>query len=199
MIKSEFEKRHGKIQYSNAVVHWPNETTKKYNMADEDQPAHIWYIVQNMPESHFGRLNLQSIQTIFKYLAQEPRKPVRDYYLGVLDHRFFSDGWGWFSRHGYGLSTSDRNIYQIPEEERNLAVKVLKCLKNGFKKFNFKPKYSDAKYINKLITEYGGTLMTKSDLEQAIQKIKIAEKLPRKLKKQVKKGFFEKLFANKSK
>lgn len=205
MLKSEFEKRHGKIYgYRNAIVDgWITPLTKKYDLENMDQPASIWHIVQNMPDDHFGKLDLKAIQTIFEHLGNVNPKELREYYLKTLDHRFFSSGWGWFDRGGRGLSTFVRPIEKIPEDEKKLAVRVLKCLKQGFKKYRYSPAYGNIKYIDSLILSYDGTLNGVADYKKGQAKIQEAisegKKLPRKKKKEVKKSGIWTLFSDRSK
>ena len=201
MLKSEFEKRHGRIYaYKDAIVDgYISPLAKKYDLMNDDQPAPVWHVVKNMPDSHFGHLNLESIQEIFNHLENIKSKELRNYYLGVLDHRFFSNGWGWFSRGGHGLSTSPRSISEIPKSERETAVRVLRCLKRGFSKYNYHPIHGKKEIIDTLIKRYGGTTDKLSSLRAAKARVDAASKLPRKLKKRVKNGFFDKLFVKESK
>ena len=188
MLKKDFEARHGRIPTRDAVIDYLPDTLIKYNLQSDSQPAHIWHIVQNMPGSHFSILDLEGVRTIFENLRYEQRKPVRDYYLGILDHRFFSSGWGWFSRGGRGLSTFTREIKDIPAEERALALKVLRTLRNGFDNNRYKPKYGTKKRINYYISAYGGAVnSSKKSYEDAKVKLMLADKLPRKKKKEIKK------------
>lgn len=188
MLKKDFEARHGRIPTRDAVIDYLPDTLIKYNLQSDYQPAHIWHIVQNMPGSHFSILDLEGLRTIFENLRYEQRKPVRDYYLGILDHRFFSSGWGWFSRGGRGLSTFTREIKDIPAEERALALKVLRTLRNGFDNNKYKPKYGTKKRINYYISAYGGAVNgSKKSYEDAQVKLMLADKLPRKKKKEIKK------------
>ena len=188
MLKKDFEARHGRIPTRDAIIDYLPDTLIKYNLQSDSQPAHIWHIVQNMPGSHFSILDLEGVRTIFENLRYEQRKPVRDYYLGILDQRFFSSGWGWFSRGGRGLSTFTREIKDIPAEERALALKVLRTLRNGFDNNRYKPKYGTKKRINYYISAYGGVVnSSKKSYEDAQVKLMLADKLPRKKKKEIKK------------
>lgn len=200
MLKSEFEKRHGAIyRYRDAIVDgYITEFTKKYDLENLDQPAPVWHVVKNMPDSHFSVLDLGAIQEIFEHAGDIQPKELRNYYLRTLDHRFFSSGWGWFSRGGRGLSTFERSISQIPDDEKKVAVRVLKCLKHGFTKLNYRPVYGKTVYINRLIREYGGTIDSHASLRAAAAKIEKADKLPRKLKKRVKSGFFDRFLSKDS-
>lgn len=200
MLRKDFEARHGSVHSKNAIIDHITTDANKYGLTSDNQPAHIWHIVQNMPHSHFSVLDLDGLRIIFENLKHESRKPVRDYYLEILDHRFFSSGWGWFSRGGRGLSTFPRDITDIPAEERAVAVKVLRTLRNGFENNKYKTKYSNKKYINQLIVSYGGTIgNSKAAFEAAQAKLAAADKLPRKTKKQAKKtGLWGKLFQSNS-
>jgi len=195
MLKSEFEKRHGKIYgYRDAIVDGRlTDLTEKYDLQNQDQPASIWYVVQNMPGSHFTKLDLKAVQTIFEHLDNVNPKELRDYYLHTLDHRFFSSGWGWFSRGGQGGSTFVRPVSKFSEDDKKLAVRVLKCLKRGFKKYKYSPVYGNTKLINTLIMDYGGILGSNvADYQKGQKKIQEAllkdAKIPRKLKKEAKKS-----------
>ena len=199
MLKSEFEKRHGRIWgYSNAIVTgYITEFTKKYDLENKNQPAPVWHVVKNMPDSQFTVLDLGAIQEIFKHLENVQPKPVRDYYLKTLDHRFFASGWGWFSRGGRGLSTFPRSISEIPDDEKKLAVRVLKCIKQGFMKYNYKAIYGRPERIKSLIKEYGGAVDGKmANYRAAKKKIEESTKLPRKTKKRVKAGWLDRMFAS---
>lgn len=195
MLKSEFEKRHGRV-YDTAAVDSDitSRLVKKYDLTNPNQPASIWHIVKNMPNSHFSNLDLEAIQEIFKHLENVAPKELRDYYLNKLDHRFFSNGWGWFSRSGHGLNTSPRNVSDIPKTEKETAVRVLKCLKRGFSKYHYHPVYGKTEYIDNLIKRYGGTTDKLASLRAAKARVDAADKLPRKLKKRVQNGWFNKLF-----
>lgn len=195
MLKSDFEKRHGRIWYRDAIVAgYITELTKKYDLENLDQPAAVWHVVQNMPDSHFSHLDLGAIQIIFKYVDDIKPKQLRNYYLGTLDHRFFSHGWGWFSRGGRGLSTSERSVSEIPEDEKKTAVRVLKCLKLGFSKCGYHAIYGKKSVIDSYIKEYGGKIGDNTaSLKLAKAKIEQSDKLPRKLKKRVKQGWLSKL------
>lgn len=116
------------------------DVAEQQGLVSSDQPAHIWHIVNNIPDDHFTRIDVKPVREVFKYLAMEKRKPVRDYYLSVLADRYFSSGWGWFSRSGSSLSGWHRNFSDIPDSERREALKVLHVLKHGFKKYRYRPK-----------------------------------------------------------
>ena len=186
MKKSEFEKRHGKVNPKH-FANWNNTIAKKYGLVtfgkdDDDQPAHIWHILQNLN----GAIDLETVQNVFKYLSGESRKEVRDQYLRSLDYVYFADFWGRFSR----MDAKD-----LSKERKTEIVKIIKTIKRGFQKYKFKPS-SDMNYW---IIKFGGHITQKHDFEEGTKKLQNAEKLPRKLKKQVKKGFFEQLFGRGSK
>ena len=205
MKLSEFEKRHGKIGASFASNHWNSRVADKYGITlsskDTDLPAHIWHIMQNM--ATYRSHPLQSVQNIFQYLTSEPRKEVRDLFLKNLDGLFFADYWGYFSRH-------DPKDYKF--EDKKEYIKVLRCIKDGFKKYKYFSDTTRNRYIDSLILEWRtpdskienfkyatSKLNHKSNIKRATEKIQNADKLPRKLKKQVKKGFFGQLFVRDSK
>ena len=184
MKKSEFEKRHGRI-YMAPVSNWDGAIAKKYDLNNpNEQPAHIWYMMQNLT----GKLDLEIVQNFFKYLSSESRKEVREQYLRCLDYIYFAQGWGRLAR---------ENPESLSKEDQKEVVKLIKCINRGFKKYRFKPSY--ARNINYWIIKFGGHIATKQDFETATKKIQNAEKLPRKLKKQVKKGFFGNLFNGRAK
>ena len=192
MLKSEFEKRHGKIQ-PNFSHYWNTAIAKKYGVlktfdSNADQPAHIWHIIQNsMPKP-----TPETVQNVFQYLTSEQRKEVRDLFLQNLDGFYFADYWGYFSR-------KDPKDYD--EEEKKEFVKILKIIKNGFKKYKYSSGTTRTHYIDRLITRYGGykNSTAKQDFARGIEKIKTAKKLPRKLKKEAKKPSFWARFGVRSK
>ncbi|MCQ2562496.1 MAG: hypothetical protein MJ158_02695, partial [Alphaproteobacteria bacterium] len=146
------------------------------------QPAPIWYIVQAMPDERFSVINLSKIKTIFEYVGQIKHKDLRDYYLAVLEHRFFANGWGWFPRCGGSLSARERHISDMTEADKLQALKALRCLKRGFIKYHYNGQYVDIPHINRLIQEYGGLQVNKKQtMQKAAEKLK--GKLPRKQKK----------------
>ncbi len=196
MLKAEFEKRHGKVFSNKAAIGVRNlEIEEKYNLYNDDQPAPIWYIVQAMPDEHFKIIDLSKIKTIFEYVGQIKHKDLRNYYLAVLEDRFFSNGWGWFSRLGESLASRPRwnSVYEMPEATRLQALKALRCLKRGFMKHHYDGTYVDIYHINHLIQEYGGK---KVDKKQTVQKAteKLNGKLTRKQKKKVQ-GFVKTIFS----
>ena len=205
MKLSEFEKRHGKIDAGFASNHWNRGVAHKYGITlsskDTDLPAHIWHIMQNM--ATYRLHPLQSVQNIFQYLTSEPRREVRDLFLKNLDGMLFADYWGYFSRR-------DPKDYKF--EDKKEYVKVLRCIKDGFKKYKYTSDTTRNRYIDSLILKWQipnnkiesfkyaiRKLNHKSNIERATAKIQKADKLPRKLKKQVRKGFFEQLFGRGSK
>lgn len=196
MLKTEFEKKHGKVSSNKATIGVKNlGVEKKYNLYKDDQPAAIWYIVQAMPDERFKVIDLSKIKTIFECVGQIKHKDLRDYYLAVLEDRFFSNGWGWFTRLGESLSARPRwnSVYAMPEVTRLQALKALRCLKRGFMKYHYNGTYVDIYHINHLIQEYGGKRL---DKKQTMQKAteKLNGKLPRKQKKKVQ-GFLKTIFS----
>ena len=159
------------------VANWNRDIAKKYNLEAEDQPAHIWHIMQNLN----GAIKLENVQNVFKYLAGESRKEVRDQFLRSLDYIYFADFWGTFSNHRYGIS----------EHEKPEALKIVKCIKSGFKKYKFKPSSSNS--IEYYFSKFGGKVATKKAKFQEgikktikLQKIATADRIPRKMKKDIK-------------
>ena len=196
MKLSEFEKRHGKISNRFVSHYWDGKVASKYGLADDwtperDLPAHNWNIVLNMSESilAINRSNmLEYVQNIFNYMASEKRKEVRDLFLRNMDGLYFSDFWGYFHKKQH-----DPKDYSA--EERKEIVKVLKCIKRGYKKYRYTAPYTKYKSIDYYIINWGGRLSDKKAFEQATAKIQKADKLPRKLKKQAKKqGWFSQWF-----
>ena len=196
MKLSEFEKRHGKISLRFVSHYWNGKVASKYGLADDwtpetDLPAHIWHIVQNMSESILA-INrsdmLEYVQNIFNYMASEKRKEVRDLFLRNMDGLYFSDGWGYFDR-------KQRDPKNYSAEDKKEYVKVLRCIKRGYKKYRYTAPYTYYKSIDYYIINWGGRLGDKKAFEQATAKIQKADKLPRKLKKQAKKqGWFSQWF-----
>ncbi|MBQ0013051.1 MAG: hypothetical protein KBS86_00560 [Proteobacteria bacterium] len=160
MLKADFEKKHKcKLPHDAAVGVDNYDVAKQYGLLSLDQPAHIWHIVKNIPDDHFTHIDVKPVREIFKYLAMEKRKPVRDYYLSVLFERYFFCGWGWFSRAGSSMSAMHRDVFDIPDSERREALKVLRALKYGFKKYHYK-KYT---VIDNYIVRYGGNTQPKKE------------------------------------
>lgn len=159
------------------------------------QPEHRWEIVTNFPDSHFGMIDIEKLEKVFSSLKKESNHEVLNYYLSVLDHRFFSMGWGWFERGGRGLSTFSRKASDISEKEKQTAVKTLKLLKKQFCEFGYRPVYGSIDIINTFIRIYGGTVKSADQIHcEKIDRIKAASgeinngvKYPRKLKKYIQK------------
>ena len=179
MKRSDFEKRYGEINFDQGGG-WNSDIADKYGITmdgDADLPAHIWHIMQNSQ----GVAILKYVQNVFKYLSGEPRKEVRDLFLKNLDSLYFASHWGIFSDEKF-----------LNYKRLNTGVKILRCLKNGFKKYKYKPIYG--KHIDDKIAELGGNVNTSVSFNQGSKKLQHATKLPRKLKKEVKKsGIWEML------
>jgi len=195
MKLGEFEKRHGKVGTDFRSHYWQSKVAQKYGLADftkdTDLPAHLWHIMQNMSKSLYSwdkTEMLQHVQDIFKYMSSETRKEVRDLFLVNMDGLYFASYWGFFNN-------NDPKGYS--ERDKKELVKVLKTIKNGYKKYRYTKPGSAYKSIDNYIIRWGGAknpVQQKDDFARATAKLKTASKLPRKVKKQVQKaGFFSQL------
>jgi hypothetical protein len=197
MKLSEFEKRHGKINDRFKSHFWNGKTAQKYGLSlpytpDTDLPAHIWHIIKNMSDSVSTYSNMsEHVQNIFNYMASEKRKEVRDLFLNNMDGLYFSDYWGFFR-------ASQNNPDGCTDRTKKDFIKALKCIKRGYKKYRHR---NNLPSIDSFIRFWGGApadrTTKKQALEQAAKKLQNGDKMPRKLKKQVKnQGFFNKLFGH---
>lgn len=187
MLKKEFERRHGSINYHDATAGGNGyvKLPKKYNLLADDQPAAVWYIAQNMPFEKFNVLEVEPLRTIFEHMTEIKEKEVRDYYLGLIAYQYLNPTYGWFARGGRGLYTSAHKLSDLPESEKKIALTVLRILKREFMKYHYRNSYFDIHLINSMIRELGGAQDISKSFENA--KTKVIVKAPRKQKKELKK------------
>ncbi|MCL2629191.1 MAG: hypothetical protein FWD33_00625 [Alphaproteobacteria bacterium] len=175
MTKEQFEKKHGRVYHNGIHIdHAPNDDLKAELLA-EYQPEHRWMIAKHFPGSHFCSLGLHDLKIIFDNLKEETNANVIHYYLRYLDHRYFSCGWGWFSRGGQGLSTHNRSVSDIDKNERAEGVKVIKLFKEKFQEFGYYPKYGKMQYMNDLIVIYGGKVDNAREDSEARKRLRDRE------------------------
>lgn len=187
MLKKEFERRHGSISYHDATAGGNGyvKLPQKHNLLDEDQPAAIWYIAQNMPFEKFSVLKVEPLRIIFEHMTEIKEKEVRDYYLGLIARQYLNTPYGWFARGGRGLYSSSRELSDLHDSEKKVALTVLRILKREFMKYHYRDSNFNIHHINSMIRDLGGAQDTVKSFETA--KAELINKVPRKQKKEQKK------------
>lgn len=147
--------------------------------------------IKILPHDGFCTLNKDDFKVMMKIIRDEPDKKLRKIYFSLVLDKLFASGWGWYGRLGQSLSAM-RDIkyaYQLPEKTRADALAVLRLIKSMHLELRYSPSYMGI--INHYIRDFGGNTMEqpqikKEKFEIVTKKLQAGEKLPRKLKKQIK-------------
>ncbi|HIU65335.1 MAG TPA: hypothetical protein IAC63_01705 [Candidatus Enterousia avicola] len=146
-----------------------------------------------LPRDGFCILKPDDFKKMIKIIHDEQDKKTKNVLFGEVLDKLFAGGWGWYMRYGQSLSSARpiRRAYQLPESERDKALKVLRMVKDMHIELRYKPSYIGI--INSFIREFGGKTVSreqqnqkqKEEFNKAISKIKSGSKMPRKLKKRL--------------
>lgn len=146
-----------------------------------------------LPNDGFITLNKDDFKAMMKIIRDEPDKKLRKMYFSLVLDKLFATRWGWYGRLGQSLSAMHdiKYAYQLPEKTRADALAVLRLVKNMHLELRYSPSYIGI--INHYIRDFGGNTIEhggnkakKEQFEMVTKKLQTGEKLPRKLKKQIK-------------
>ena len=149
--------------------------------------------IKLLPNDGFITLNKDNFKAMMKIIRDEPDKKLRKMYFSLVLDKLFATGWGWYGRLGKSLSSVREFRYanELPEKTRADALAVLRLVKNMHLELRYSPSYIGI--INHYIRDFGGNTIEhgsnkakKEQFEMVTKKLQMGEKLPRKIKKQVK-------------